>query len=167
MIWPIYVFYILCVGFVLIYKWFELQILKLFNPLLRRFGTKLLEKQGVALQCPGDPELTQADNERVLSKCSKYDNIIHVKIHNAGVFARVANSNVLGFAEAYLDKQWDLCDGYENLTEFGKRLIENNVLNLYYNSWNTFVEWLELFAFNLQTRKRAFQVGVVHYDLGE
>lgn len=50
--------------------------------------------------------------------------------------------------------------------EYAKRVLENDLLDLYWNKWNRFLEWLEYCAFNLQTKDRAFQVGKEHYDLG-
>lgn len=166
MIWPTYILYVTCVAFIRAYKWIELQVLKLFTPWLRSFAKRTLVKIGIVLHCPGDPEWSEIDNERVLTKCSKYDKIIHLNIHDDNVFALVANAGMSGFSEAYLNKTWDICGSEENIAQLCKRVLENNLMDMYYYWWNSFLEWLELYAFNLQTRNRAFQVGVVHYDLG-
>ncbi len=55
----------------------------------------------------------------------------------------------------------------EELTEFGKRLMEHDMMTWYWHPWNRFLEWVELHAFNLQTRKRAFHVVKEHYNLGK
>ncbi len=168
MIWPVYLFYVLIVGFIRIYKWIELQVLRVFTRLIKSFVKKRLEEAGIVLHCPDDPKWSSTDNKRVLSKCSpKYDSLIHVNIHDNDFFPRVANSNVLGTMESYLDKNWDVEGTDENSTQFGYRLLKSNSIDMYYNWWNSTLEWLELYAFNLQTRKRAFEVGVVHYDLGK
>lgn len=168
MIWPIYTFYVLCVGSIRVYKWIEFKFLKLFHPLLLTFGKGILEQAGVVLHFPNDPEWTPTDTNRALSKCApKYDKLIHITTHDVHFLTRAANSGGLGLGDAYLDKMWEICGGNaEDLTELVKRAFDNKVFDMYYNWWNTALEWVELYAFNLQTRQRAFQVGVVHYDLG-
>ncbi len=169
MIWPVYTFYVFCVGSIRVYKWIEFKILKLFHPLLLAFGKRILEPIGVVVHFPNDPEWTSTDTNRVLSKCSpKYDKLIHITAHDIHFFTRAANTGSLGMGDAYLDKMWELCGGNEeDLTELFSRASDIKVLDMYYNWWNSALEWVELHAFNLQTRQRAFQVGVVHYDLGK
>lgn len=128
-------------------------------------GRLAFRKLGIVVHCPGDPEWTDADSKKVLSECTRYDKLIHVKIHNNIFFPLVANGSLGADGEAYMNKIWDVCGTNEDLTEFNKRVLENKIFDYYYTWWNTTLEWLELFAFNLQTRERAFQVGVVHYDL--
>lgn len=172
MIWPIYALYVLTVAFIRAYKWIELQILKLFSPLIRRKGVKLAASLGVVLHSEQELESENSKKEAVeqseiaLLKCEKYDKLVHIKYSDSSFFTRVANTGLLGLGESYMDGTWDYCNSPEDLTELGTRVLENNMFDLYYNWWNRTLEKLELHTFNLQTRKRAFQVGQVHYDLG-
>ncbi len=168
MIWPIYIVYVVIVAFIRIYKWVEFQVLKLLTPWLKRKGKELALSIGVILHCPGDSEKLTAEEEQVLlQRNKKYDKIIHIKVNDNLLFARWANKGTLGCEETYMDKTWEWIDNVEDVTEFSTRTMENNLLDLYYYQWNVFLEWLELYAFNLQTRKRAFRVGQSHYDLGK
>lgn len=166
MIWPVYVVYVLNVGLIRVYKWIEFQFLKPFKPLLKREIRRMAEEMGVVMHCHGDPKWTEADNERVLSKCTLYDKLVHVNIHDDMFFVRVANVGSMGSGESYLDKYWDAGESMEDITEMTKRVLENDLLKWYFNWWNRLLMSLELFAFNLGTRKRAFQVGMEHYDTG-
>ncbi len=173
MIWPIYALYVLTVDFIRVYKWIELQILKVFSPLLRRKGIKLAATLGVVLHSEQDTDSnnsgkgTVEQSEIALLKCEKYDKLVHFKYTNNSLFTRVANTGLLGFGECFMDGTFDYCNSPDDLTEMGTRMLENDMFDLYYNWWNKTLEKLELHTFNLQTRKRAFQVGEVHYDLGK
>lgn len=162
----VYSIYVLVVGLIRLYKWVELQVLKLCSPLIHQFGINELKKLGIVTHFPGDPKWREADSKKVLSECTKYDSLIHLKVEDTKFFAYVANGGDTAAGEMYMDKRWDECGTEEDLTQFAKRLFEANYFDYYYNWWNSTLTWLELFAFNLQTRERAFQVGVIHYNLG-
>lgn len=163
----VYIIYALVVGLIRVYKWLEFQILKLFSPLCRRIEKFLLKPLGIVVHCPGDPKWTEADSKKLLSECTKYNTLIHLKAHDNIFFPMVANGGTTSGGEAYMDKVWDICDTEEDLTQLHKRLFDNKIFDYYFTWWNSLFDWLELFAFNLQTRQRAFQVGVEHYNLGE
>lgn len=62
-----------------------------------------------------------------------------------------------------MDGNWD-CD---NLTELFRRIMRKKVFLEYLNPWNRFLNYAQLQLFNLQTEKRAYEVGKKHYDLGD
>lgn len=166
MIWPIYAVYVCIVGLIRVVKWIEYQFLKLFSQNLKHIWSRLNQKLGVVIHRPGE-KWNEEDNKRVLAECTRYDKLIHLNVYDDEMFIKWANLGSLGIGETYMDKLWDYTDSPEDLTEFTMRVLGRKMLKQYYIGWNKFLEWLELHAFNLQTRERAFQVGVVHYDLGE
>ncbi len=163
----VYFLYTLVIGFIRVYKWLELQVLMLFSPLSRRIGIIALKRIGVVVHCSGDPKWTEADSKKALSEHTRYDSLIHLNVHDNMYFSQVASGGSTAAGEMFMDKIWDVSGTEEDLTQFTKRLFDSKLLDFYYNWWNSTLEWLELFAFNLQTRQRAFQVGVEHYNLGE
>lgn len=166
MIWPIYAVYVCCVGLIRVLKWLEYQVLKLFIKCLKRGVNRTAAKIGVVIHYTGE-ERKDEDSSLVLAECTQYDKLVHLKVHDERMFARWANLGSLAIGETYVDKLWDYAESPEDLTQLAVRGQEQKLLQRYYVGWNRFFEWLELYAFNLQTRERAFQVGVVHYDLGE
>lgn len=165
MIAPVYALYVCCVGFIRIFKWFEYQLLRLFPSGIKKVCNAMERKVGLVIHRPGE-QWTEADNKARLAEC-KYDKLIHLKVHDEDVFARWGNLGSLGFGETYMDKLWDYVDDVEDMTEMTVRVMDRKFLQRFNVGWNKFFAWLELYAFNLQTRERAFQVGVVHYDLGK
>lgn len=144
----------------------EYQFLKLFTKSVKQTWNRITAKLGVVIHYPGK-QWNEEDSKRVLAECTRYDKLVHLKVHDDDVFVRWTNLGSLGIGETYMDKLWDYTESPEDLTELTVRVLERNLLQRYYVGWNKLFEWLELYAFNLQTRERAFQVGVVHYDLGE
>lgn len=61
---------------------------------------------------------------------------------------------------------WDYCVNENDISEFCSRFMENGYLNMYLYPLNRLFNYLELCAFNLQTRKRSSKVIDEHYDLG-
>lgn len=157
----------LTVALIRAYKWTELQLLKLFSPLLQSQGVKLAASLGVVLYSEQDSEESEKSLTKGAQKIKKYDKLVHMKYTDNSFFTRIANTGLLGFGECFMDGTINYCNSPEELTEMGTRLLENNTIDFYYNWWNKCLEWLELHTFNLQTRQRAFQVGKVHYDLGK
>lgn len=80
------------------------------------------------------------------------------------VYTRALNRGNLGLGESYMDGEWE-CD---NLAEFFRRIFagEDNLVKIYMHPWNRFLNYMECSHFNLQTRKRSFNVAKIHYDLG-
>lgn len=171
----IYCVYVTIVGLIRVIKWIELRVLLLLTPFLKRKAKTVAARIGLVLHCPGDDtnqnsSLSAEKEQLILEKCKgKYDNLIHIKGNDDSYFAKICNLGTLGLGEAFMEKAWDAYgENWEDVTEVATRALENNLLDLFYR-WptNCFYEWLELHAFNLQTRKKAFEVGKVHYDLGK
>lgn len=146
-----YSVYTLTVWLIRVYKWLELQVLKLFTPLIRPIFKAELQKLGIVVHCPGDSKWTEADNKKVLSECPKYDNLLHLKVNDNNVFPIAASGGTKGIGETYMNKMWDICDTEEDLTQVDRRLLDNKIVDFYYNWWNSSLDWLELFAFANQT----------------
>lgn len=87
-----------------------------------------------------------------------------IRISDPDVYQRVLSTWSLGFGEAYMDGLWD-CD---RLDELFTKLLKTNI-----DESATGFAKLRLIAahlrhklFNLQSTRRAFQVGEQHYDAG-
>jgi cyclopropane-fatty-acyl-phospholipid synthase len=85
-----------------------------------------------------------------------------IQVHDQRFFARVWSDRHLGLGESYMDGWWDC----PQLDEFIARLLRAGV-----EQRLELTPWLALQAmvqrwFNFQTRRRAWQVAVRHYDLG-
>jgi cyclopropane-fatty-acyl-phospholipid synthase len=85
-----------------------------------------------------------------------------LQIHNDNFYARVLKDGSLGLGETYMDGWWDC----SHLDQFFDRImradLENKVKS---NHWL----WPKLLLFKLinhQSKHRALEVGVKHYDLG-
>lgn len=84
-----------------------------------------------------------------------------LQIHNQSFFKRVFSEGSLGMGESYMDVWWDV----EILDEFFKKVLTAK-LDTKLNPYK--LVWLALQAkfVNLQSIRRAFQVGQAHYDIG-
>lgn len=84
------------------------------------------------------------------------------QILNPSFYSRVRRNGLLGLGESYMDRWWTC----EKLDEFVYRLLDRKVEDHVGLSlpmvWGLLKAWL----FNLQSVRRAFQVGERHYDLG-
>lgn len=84
-----------------------------------------------------------------------------LQLKQEGVFERVASRANVGLGEAYMDGCWDV----EELDEFFFRLLRAR-LDRHVRPLTVIIQALRSRFFNLQTMKRAWQVGEEHYDLG-
>ncbi|HTX49621.1 MAG TPA: cyclopropane fatty acyl phospholipid synthase [Caulobacteraceae bacterium] len=84
-----------------------------------------------------------------------------LQVHNEDLFTRVMAEGTLGFGEAYMDGWWD-CDALDALFY---RLVRDDIGAELKMTPELF--WLALRSRiqNLQSRRRAFEVARVHYDL--
>lgn len=84
-----------------------------------------------------------------------------IRLLKPGVPERVLARSSVGLGEAYMDGQWTV----ERLDQFFERLLRARVADDVQPWW---LSWQVLRArwFNLQTERRAWQVGQHHYDLG-
>ncbi len=84
-----------------------------------------------------------------------------IQVHNEKFYARALSSGALGLGEAYMDTWWDC----KRLDQFFERIVRAHLENKI--KQNKFLVLKILFAnlINMQTKKRALEVGKKHYDL--
>ncbi len=85
-----------------------------------------------------------------------------IRVHNAKFFGRVLRGGSLAFGESYMDGWWDA----EALDLLFARLLRAQVTERSLPNPRMFWDDLRARATNLHSRRRAFQVGQQHYDLG-
>ena len=85
-----------------------------------------------------------------------------LRVHNEGFYQRVLAQGSLGLGESYMDGWWD-CD---KLDEFFYRVLRSQIESKVKQSRALLFEVLLAKVFNMQSKKRAFQIGEKHYDLG-
>lgn len=87
-----------------------------------------------------------------------------IQVQNDELYRRILSSGSLGFGESYMDGLWE-CD---QLDELVTRLLSHNINNKI-RGWTRvrlLTAWVRQRLFNLQSYRRAFQVGEHHYDTG-
>lgn len=84
-----------------------------------------------------------------------------VEVHDPRVFRRILTSGTLGIGEAYMDGWWD-CPAIDQLVE---RAARNGVTSRLTGPV-AHVQDVVARVRNLQSKRRAFQVGEHHYDVG-
>lgn len=84
-----------------------------------------------------------------------------IQLRQQGVLERVFDQGNVGLGEAYMDGAWEA----ERLDEFFCRLLRAR-LDQQVKPVRLLAHALSAKLLNLQTRRRAWQVGKVHYDLG-
>jgi cyclopropane-fatty-acyl-phospholipid synthase len=84
-----------------------------------------------------------------------------IRLHDASVPERVFAVGSLGLGEAYLDGHWDA----EQLDEFFNHALRAH-LDQKLKPLGYILHTLQARLFNLQTTRRAWRVGEMHYDLG-
>lgn len=85
-----------------------------------------------------------------------------IHVHNDNFYQRVLTQGSLGLGESYMDAWWDC----EKLDQFFYRILRANLEDTVKRNWKLLVSVLAARIFNLQSRRRAFQIGEKHYDLG-
>ncbi len=84
-----------------------------------------------------------------------------IQIKEKRVFEEAIARGNLGLGEAYMNGEWHV----ENLDEFFCRLLRTRMTDQM-KPWKLFLYAFAARFLNRQNRKRAWQVGEVHYDLG-
>jgi len=85
-----------------------------------------------------------------------------IKVNNDDFYSRVMTSASLGLGESYMDGLWDC----EQLDEFFYRILITDIENQIKHNWVLLANVIRARIFNLQSKKRAFQIGERHYDIG-
>ncbi|MBL7062313.1 MAG: cyclopropane fatty acyl phospholipid synthase [Dehalococcoidia bacterium] len=84
-----------------------------------------------------------------------------IRVHNQKFYRRVLTEGSLGLGESYMDEWWDC----EKLDEFFYRTLRSQIENNVKRSWILLLKVLLARVFNMQSKKRALQIGEKHYDL--
>lgn len=90
------------------------------------------------------------------------DNPWDIRVHNEKFYQRVLAQGSLGLGESYMDGWWDC----EKLDEFFYRALRSQIESKVRQNWALLFKVLLARVFNMQSKKRAFQIGEKHYDLG-
>ena len=85
-----------------------------------------------------------------------------IQVHDKEVYHRILTRGSLGFGESYMDGLWNSFA----LDEMFYRLLSANVEEVGWARLRLLGEALRQRLFNLQSSRRAFQVGEQHYDIG-
>ncbi|CAI1680239.1 Cyclopropane-fatty-acyl-phospholipid synthase [Serratia quinivorans] len=85
-----------------------------------------------------------------------------IKVHNPALFKRILQEGSLGFGESYMDGWWDC----ERLDVLFTRVLQAGVDERLPKNLSDIARIAYTRLFNLQSRKRAWQVGKEHYDIG-
>lgn len=134
--------YTVTIGFIRAYKAFEAVLIKLFLGVFEKLVRKSYSDVGIEI-----------DGKK------PWD----IQVHNkADFFLRMTNHAPLGLGETYMQGYWDC----EDMVELNYRTMRTGLYNVYMNPWNRFLNYMEFVHFNLQTEKKAWEVGEKHYNLG-
>ena len=85
-----------------------------------------------------------------------------IRVYNENFFTRVLRDPSMGFGESYMDGWWD-CDNIDELISrvFRARLDEKVSMS-FFNKLRV----LKHILFNMQSKRKAFEIGQKHYDIG-
>lgn len=89
---------------------------------------------------------------------SSYD----IQVHDERFYKRVLTQGSLGLGESYMDGWWDC----KKLDEFFYRILYSGIESKVKNNLLFLFEVLLARIFNMQSKRKAFQIGERHYNLG-
>ncbi len=84
-----------------------------------------------------------------------------IHINDERLYQRVLAQGSLGLGDAYIDGWWDC----PHLDQFFEKILSSR-LDEKAKNWKTALRVLKARAFNLQSRRKAFEIGEQHYDIG-
>jgi len=102
--------------------------------------------------------------ERLLEPCDvriNGDRPFDIQVHDERLYARVLAQGSLGFGEAYMDGWWNC----EQIDEAICRIMRVGVDSAV-RPWHDITRVLMARLVNMQTKRRAYEVGRRHYDIG-
>ena len=92
-----------------------------------------------------------------------------MQVHNEKLYSRVLSQPIVGLGETYMDGWWDS----EQLDLFFQHIIQANLEQRIWQDYRVFaanslliLRMLRNKIFNQQSKKKALDVGVQHYDIG-
>jgi len=85
-----------------------------------------------------------------------------IQVHDERFYDRILKDASLGLGESYMDGWWDC----KAIDAFIDRVLRADLREKIENNWRMAFQVLRAKLTNRQTRKRAYEVGEQHYDLG-
>jgi len=85
-----------------------------------------------------------------------------IRVNNDGFYRRVLSQASLGLGESYTNGWWDC----ERLDEFFHRILRSGIDRKVRDNRRLLFNILLAKVFNMQSARRAFQIGERHYDIG-
>lgn len=85
-----------------------------------------------------------------------------IQIHNSEFYRRAITEAEMGIGESYMDKWWDV----EKMDEFIHRIFLARANERIQRKLSVFIQILTAKLFNLQSKRRAYQIAEKHYNLG-
>lgn len=85
-----------------------------------------------------------------------------IQVKNRDFYPRLLRQASLGLGESYMDGWWEC----EALEQFIEKVMRANLKERIKGDWRLWLLPAQAVLFNLQSRKRAYHVAEVHYDLG-
>ncbi|MBP6116946.1 MAG: cyclopropane fatty acyl phospholipid synthase [Neisseriaceae bacterium] len=85
-----------------------------------------------------------------------------LQVHHPDLFERIFKEGSLGLGESYMDGWWRC----ERLDQFFERVLRSGLEAKLHLPWQDGLRLMTARIFNRQSRRRAWQVGQQHYDLG-
>jgi cyclopropane-fatty-acyl-phospholipid synthase len=130
-----------------------------------------MQKVKEAFSIPEESRIQVSEPPRVLRDLAELagvhingDSPWDIQVNDDELYHRILSKGSLGFGEAYMDELWD-CHALDELFDRLLRYdIEEKLVG--WARLRLLGEVLRQRLFNLQSSKRAFQVGEQHYDIG-
>ena len=85
-----------------------------------------------------------------------------MQVHNEQLYNRVIIHGSVGLGEAYMDGWWDA----DELDSFFTRILKADLYNAFSYTPANILLYIRTLLTNMQSRKKAFQIGEHHYDIG-
>lgn len=85
-----------------------------------------------------------------------------IQVNDDRFYTRVLRDGELGLGESYMDGWWD-CQAVDQLID---RILRSGIRDRVRRNWRVYWHFLKSLLFNLQSRRRAYEVGEEHYDKG-
>jgi cyclopropane-fatty-acyl-phospholipid synthase len=85
-----------------------------------------------------------------------------IVVHRPEFYARFLRDASIGLGESYMEGWWDT-DAFE---VFAEKLFRANLQKTMQGDWKMRLLTVRALLLNLQNRKRAYEVGEAHYDIG-
>ena len=83
-------------------------------------------------------------------------------VHDSRTYKRMLSEGIMGFGESYMDGWWDC----ERLDECFYKLIKGDLEDQVKKDWKIVLHVAAAKLLNLQSTRRAFEIGEKHYDVG-